>query len=158
MQNKNESKSVSAVKCMILADRLHRNAVEARINELGIHRSQHMALMYISCCGKAVTQTDIAKALEISPAAVAVTLKKLEKSGLITRAPQKGDARANSIVLTDEAKALVKRSGDIFTSVDRAMCEDIPDEELDRLISCMTKMIDNLKKYTSGDNREEKNS
>ncbi len=146
MQNKTDNKSVAAVKYMMLADRLHRSAVESAINELGIHRSQHMILMYLSCRGdKAVSQTDIAKALEISPAAVAVTLKKLEKSGLITRSPRENDARTNTIELTGEAKKLVARSGEIFGEVDTAMCAGISEEELDSLIGCMKKMIGNLR-------------
>ena len=146
MQNKTDSKSVAAVKYMMLADRLHRNAVEAAINVLGIHRSQHMILMYLSCRGnKAVSQTDIAKALEISPAAVAVSLKKLEKSGLITRNPRENDARTNTIELTEEAKKIVSRSGEIFGEVDVAMCAGISEDELDALIECMKKMIENLR-------------
>lgn len=145
MQNKTDNKSVAAVKYMMLADRLHRSAVESAINELGIHRSQHMILMYLSCCGRTVSQTDIANALEISPAAVAVTLKKLEKSGLITRSPRENDARTNTIELTGEAKKLVARSGEIFGEVDTAMCAGISEEELDSLIGCMKKMIGNLR-------------
>ena len=145
MPNQTDNKSVAAVKYMMLADRLHRNAVESAINELGIHRSQHMVLMYISCCGRTVSQTDIAKALEISPAAVAVTLKKLERSGLITRSQRENDARTNSIELTEEAKRIVARSGEIFGEVDTAMCEGISENELDSLIECMKKMIENLR-------------
>ena len=141
---------------MILTDRLHRNAVESQINELGIHRSQHLALRYISYEGKDATQTDIAKALEISPAAVTVTLKKLEKSGLITRTPQESDARANSIELTEEARILLKKSCAIFKSVNAAMCEGITEEELDVFISCTNKMIENLKKYSSEKDTEGK--
>ena len=146
MTERTDSKSVIAVKYMMLADRLHRSAVEAAINELGIHRSQHMVLMYLSCRGdKAVSQTDIAKALEISPAAVAVTLKKLEKSGLIARTPRENDARTNSIELTEEAKKIVARSGEIFGEVDTAMCGGISEKQLDSLIGCMKKMIENLR-------------
>ena len=145
MLNKTDSKSVIAVKYMMLADRLHRSAVESAINELGIHRSQHMILMYLSYCKKTVSQSDLAKALEISPAAVAVTLKKLEKSGLIVRTPRENDARTNTIELTEEAKKIVSRSGEIFGEVDVAMCAGISDEELDQLVSCMKKMIDNLR-------------
>ncbi|MBQ3870937.1 MAG: MarR family transcriptional regulator [Clostridia bacterium] len=142
---KTDSKSIAAVKYLMLADRLHRNAVEAAINELGIHRSQHMILMYLSCCSTTASQTDLANALEVSPAAVAVSLKKLEKAGLITRSPRADDARANTICLTDEAKKIVERSGQIFSEVDTMMCDGISDAELDGLIACVEKMIENLK-------------
>ena len=57
--------------------KLHNALVENKISNLGLHRSQHQMLLTIKY-NDHICQKDLAGHLEISPAAAAVTLKKLE--------------------------------------------------------------------------------
>ena len=62
-----------ALELFMRNDRMHRRLFEKNVvQRLGIHRSQHMMLMSISCFGSC-SQKDIAARLDISPAAAAVT-------------------------------------------------------------------------------------
>ena len=63
---------------------LHRTILERKLNQNGLYRSQHQLLMYISDHPNQ-SQKEIARLNRISPATAAVTLKKLEKGGYITR-------------------------------------------------------------------------
>lgn len=134
---------------MIQTDRLHRSVVESFLSELGIHRSQHHVLMHLSkedCCP---SQKALAEHFKISPAAVAVTLKKLEENGYISRSSPKDDIRLNSITLTDKGRDIVNKSRQLFDETDYAMFEDFTQEDYTRLEECLRKMTAGLEKYNS---------
>ncbi len=135
-------------KSFMRTDRFHRTAVESAVKALGIHRSQHMMLMHLACCPEPQTQVELAKAFEISAAAVTVTLQKLEKAGLVSRSSSGGDERLKVISLTENGKAMVEKTRELFRSIDEAMFADITEEELTMFASCMTRMQDNLRKYS----------
>ena len=133
------------VRLLMLTDRLHRAAIEAQVDKLGIHRSQHFVLMSLSRKDGEMTQTDIANMLDISPAAVTVTLQKLEKAGLIERQTSGNDARTKMIKLTDEGKKTVFKTNELFAEVDDTMCAGMSEAELDALCAALTRMAENLK-------------
>lgn len=132
---------------MIQVDRLHRSIFEKMHSAFGIHRSQHRLLMYISKMDTCPSQKDIAEHFEISPAAVAVSLKKLEDTGYIQRESTEKDSRFNSITLTDKGKEIVEKSLDFFSESDRAMFEDFSETDYENLDSCLEKMAEGLKKF-----------
>jgi DNA-binding MarR family transcriptional regulator len=133
------------VRLLMLTDRLHRAAIETQIEKLGIHRSQHFVLMSLSHRNGEFTQTEIANMLDISPAAVTVTLQKLEKAGLIERQTSKNDARTKIIRLTQEGKKTVKKTHELFLEVDDTMCGGMTEKELDSLCAYLSRMTENLK-------------
>ncbi len=132
---------------MIQVDRFHRSIFESMNSALGIHRSQHRLLMYISRNKTCLSQKDIAEHFEISPAAVAVSLKKLEDSGHITRECEEKDNRFNRITLTEKGKMIVEKSEDFFTKSDFAMFSDFTEEDYERLTVCLEKMMAGLKAF-----------
>ena len=142
---KNKTRAQRAVQLLMLTDRLHRAAIEAQADKLGIHRSQHFLLMNLSHRGGELTQTQIAKMLDISPAAVTVTLQKLEKSGFIERSSAENDARTKIIRLTEQGKATVEKTHELFLEVDDTMCGGMTGAELDSLCEYLSRMAENLK-------------
>ncbi len=136
----------SLIKKLIHVNKTHRTAVEVIANSYGIHRSQHMALSYlVQNEGKNISQSDIAKAFEISPAAVAVTLKKLEGGGYVVRDVNDGDNRYNRISVTDKGKRALESIRSMFDGVDEAMLSDITKEEYEVLEKAFDKMLVGLK-------------
>ncbi len=132
--------------------KLHNALVESRINDLGLHRSQHQMLCTIKY-NDHICQKDLASHLEISPAAAAVTLKKLESLGLVERCSRNNDNRMNTIELTPKGEDIVVKSGDLFTSVDNATFEDFTDEDFDAFERLVGKMQRTLKKALDGNGR-----
>ena len=100
-------------------NRLRRVMVEAEISKLGIHSSQYHMLSLIAG-SKSICQKEIAQKLEISSAAVAVTLNKLEAAGLINRNQSFDDARMNHITITEKGAELLKTTKTMFHSLDDA--------------------------------------
>ena len=127
-------------------DRMHRRVFEKHTTKaFDIHFSQHITLMYISR-NENITQKMIAEHFKISPAAVAVTLKKLEAKGLVFKNVSDEDSRCNMIKITDEGRRIVNETHKLFTDIDYAMFDGVSDDEMDTFIECLEKIQRNLKK------------
>lgn len=125
-------------------DRAHRKLFEKHaVEAFGIHRSQHMMLMYISK-NENISQRHIAEHFNISPAAVAVTLKKLESVGLVIRNAAQGDSRRNNISVSDKGKKIIDETRYIFGAIDRLMFKNFTDDEIALLFDYSQRMYNNL--------------
>ena len=124
--------------------REHRKTVEKKICSLGIHPSQHHVLMHVAMNG-ACTQNQIAEAVGVSAAAMAVSLKKLEKGGYIEKRISESDGRSNLIALTVKGEEVVQQSKLMFDEVDQKMFEDLTEEQQNQLHEFMEQIINNLK-------------
>ncbi len=145
MENIKHSPSVHEIhhKFMKL-NRLHRQAVERKMSGCAIHRSQHMLLMFLHRCEKTPTQREIADRFEISPAAVATSLKKLEADGYITRQTNESDTRENMISITDKGRQIVEFSKSTFDELDRQTYSSLTESELAEFNRLLCKIIGNL--------------
>lgn len=132
---------------LIQTDRLHRSVVESFLASLGIHRSQHLILMHLSKENEAPSQKSLAEHFKISPAAIAVTLKKLEENGYILRISHKDDVRLNNITLTEKGKEIVEKSKTLFEETDFAMFEKFTKDDYKNLNKCLEKMTQGLNDY-----------
>ena len=104
-----------------------------------------MMLMYLNRCRDKISQKDIAEHFEISPAAVAVSLKKLETGGYIARKTSDNDSRYNEIEITEKGKAIVDFSHSIFEDIDNKTFEGMSEEEKQTLVFLLDKVTSNLK-------------
>ena len=132
---------------LIETSKLHKMAIETAVDEIGLHRSRHHLLMCIARAESFPSQKEIAKRLGVTPAAVAMSLSSLERDGLIARTDG-ADGRSNEIAVTEKGRALIDRSREHFTEVDKATFADFEEGELDTLERCLDKMIINLKNIT----------
>lgn len=129
----------------------HRTAVQAELTAAGLGEVGHPMLLSIleqSSGGGQVrfAQRDLAQFLHISPAAVASSLKSLERSGYICRRPQPGDARCNLVTLTEKGAAAVEGCHLAFTRVARRMLDGFAEEERAQLMDFQRRMLENLSK------------
>ncbi len=124
--------------------REHRKTVEKRICSLGIHPSQHHFLVHLAVNG-ACTQNNIAEAMEVSAAAVAVSVKKLERGGYVEKRISASDSRSNVIALTAKGEEVVQQSRLMFEEVDEKMFDGLTEEQQNRLHEYMEQIINNLK-------------
>lgn len=133
----------------------HRSAVHNQLQAAGLGEVGHPMLLSIletsqgggcDCCCHA--QRDLADLLHISPAAVANSLKSLEKGGYIRREPSAGDARRNLVLLTEKGAAAVQNCHAVFDRVAERMLEGFSEEEKLQLISFRRRMLHNLTQYS----------
>ena len=144
MKKEVQSKTQKTIGKLIRLNKLHRAAIESKIEELGIHTSQHLALVTVAKNEGKWNQIKVAEELGISAAAVSVTMKKLEKTGFITRRDQDEDARQKALSLTAKGRKVIDSTEKIFDEVDSEMCRNISEEDLDTLDSIITRMIANF--------------
>ncbi len=137
-------------RAFIHTDRLHRKTVERAASAFGIHRSQHFVLMNIARMGEDARQKALAEKLEISPAALAVTLGKLEKGGYVEKRVSENDSRVNILRLTERGREIHRLSREKFDEIDRAMLQGFSDEEIACFVSFLTRMQSNLLSYADG--------
>lgn len=128
------------------SDLIMKRVIGKKVEDTGIYRSQHRLLMILGehpdC-----SQTVIASKMEISPAAVAVSLKKLEKSGYITRSCDAEDNRMNHVIITEKGKKAIDQSILHFQEIENAMFEGFSEEELKMYTAFFERIISNGEQY-----------
>ena len=103
------------------------------------------------------SQSAIAEKLEISPAAVAVSLKKLEKAGYISRQCDEADNRMNHVVVTPKGKEVINQSIIYFQEVEDAMFKDFSEEEMETMEKFFIRFIQNGDDYYQDMLKQEEN-
>lgn len=142
--NSRKDKFKQCMHLFMKCNRLHHALVETKVSALGLHRSQHSMLLTINFSGN-ISQKELAKRMEISPAAVTVTLKKLEAQGFIERAQSEDDSRVNNITVTENGREIINKTGAIFDEVDEKTFAGFSEEELEEFLSYLRRVSSNLK-------------
>ena len=153
MQNdtKRELDARNTVHKFIVTMKKHKNLFTKMREKTGLGRSAHRLLMILSDHDDTPSQTFLAEKLEISTAAVAVMLKKMEGGGYIRRKTNAEDSRFNAIELTLKGKDIVSASKKDFSAIDTAMLEGFSEEELCTLNGFLDRLQNNIQKIEEGD-------
>ena len=128
----------------IRVGRLHRNLIDSQGRALGIHHSQHDILCYLQESEKGVSQTELARRVGISPAAVTALLKKLEERGYVEKVVNPSDNRCNEIRITQTGSQVLGELRAAFTRVDTTTFAALSEDELRTFLHCLTVMEQNL--------------
>ena len=139
-----ESKIFKATGMLLHTGRLHKTLIDARVREIGIHRTQHRILMHLARCEKLPSQKELAEHLDVTPAAVTLAIKQIEKDGYIKRTLGK-DSRFYEIEITEKGREMVTLTRELFSAVDAKMFDGFSDEELDDFIGFMERLQNNIK-------------
>lgn len=129
----------------------HRAAVQAELNASGLGEVGHPMLVSILQSaqedpnGQCQAQRELADLLHVSPAAVANSLKCLERDGYIRREPWQGDARRNRVILTEKGVQAVEGCRAVFRRVNARMLDGFSPEECAQLAQLRRRMVENLK-------------
>ncbi len=139
-----------AIHRFLRLDRLHRQAIEQQVGEMGLHRSQHRLLMMLAREEEMPSQAELARRLEISPPAVTGLLTRLEKDGYITRTEDARDSRNHKVLITPKGREILAGTRVRFDAVDRAMMAGISEEELLFFTEILGRMQENLQRKEEG--------
>lgn len=97
------------------------------------------------------TQKELADEMNTSPAAMSVSIKRLQKAGLIEKISDESDCRINKIRLTDKG---VRIHEDIFEktiAIDRKMLDGFSEEEISLLFSYLDRVQGNIDQMKEGE-------
>ena len=134
----------------------HRSAVSEELSRRGLSEIGHPMLLtilegYQSDDPEGHAQRDLAELLHISPAAVANSLKSLERGGYVRREPGQKDARRNRVMLTDKGRAAVEGCQAAFQAVSERMLAGFTRGERDQLLALRRRMLENLRRPCASD-------
>ena len=129
----------------------HRTAVQQEMNCAGLGEVNHPMLLFLlqscgegDCGGHCRAQRELAEMLHVSPAAVANSLKSLEKSGYIRREPGQQDARRNRVILTEKGASAVEGCQAVFERINDRMLAGFSEAEKEQLSGFRRRMLHNL--------------
>ncbi|MBQ8835974.1 MAG: MarR family transcriptional regulator [Clostridia bacterium] len=130
---------------LITTMRKHHRVFDIMRERTGLGRSAHRMLMILSDSDDTLSQTSLAEKLEISTAAVAVTLKKMEADGYILRKTNEDDSRFNSIELTDAGKNIVEISKKSFDIIDTSIFAGFDEKEMEQFGCYIDRIQENIR-------------
>ena len=132
-----------------MADRALRRAIEKRVARTGVYRSQHQMLMNLGR-NPDCSQNELAARLDITPASVTTTIKKLERGGYITRIVCEEDNRVNRIRVTEKGQEIITQSIAIFDEVEAQALRGFSKEEIEQFEGFVKRISINLEEGNFG--------
>ena len=121
----------------------HRKVMQYHLKKTGLYQAQHRLLMEISR-NQHASQKELARLMGVSTAAIAVSLKKLEKGGYILKEVDEADNRLNQISITEKGNRVVEQSKQIFDSIGQRLFEGFMEEEAHTLSGLLKRLDSNL--------------
>jgi DNA-binding MarR family transcriptional regulator len=92
----------------------------------------------------ALTPTALYEATMVTSGAITARLDRLEKSGLISRAPHPADRRGVVVQLTDKGRALIDEAVTAHVENEHQILSGLTQEERDTLAGLLAKLIGSL--------------
>ncbi len=134
--------------------RLHRKRTERFVRESGLHPTQHRMLMYLARRREPCLQKELAEHFELTPAAVAQILDKLEGEGYVTREHSDEDCRCKRIALTEQGWDTAEKSWIAFREIDARVFRGIDSGEIETFCRVLLRMQENLQAEPEGKEQE----
>lgn len=113
------------------------------LRETGLHPRQVPLLMQL-CRKEGMSQKEISENLHISASTVAVSMKRLEKAGIIERKSAEKDQRKICIYLTDQGKALIEKAKSQVEKSEEIVFQGFSESEICLMKRFFDQMIANL--------------
>lgn len=92
-----------------------------------------------------MSQAEVARALNVTAATVAVSAARLEKLGYVARRVNEDNRRANVIALTEAGRAEARRLGDLMDRVSREALRGLTAQERAQMLRLCDVMTSNLR-------------
>jgi MarR family transcriptional regulator for hemolysin len=125
--------------------RLRRTAFDHLMKPLRVTRSQWWVLNGLSEQGNhGITQTGLARLLDLGKVALGGIVDRLEDRGLVTRRPDTADQRINRVFLTRKGILTLHRVSKIGTALDARVMRGVPAARQKLVGECLHAMKMNL--------------
>jgi DNA-binding MarR family transcriptional regulator len=121
---------------------------EARLKPLGFGVG-HLPVLVALRDGQASTQRDLARFAKTEQPPMAQMLARMERDGLIQRAPDPTDRRSSRVTLTKVAKARMPDAVAVLLRGNQEALSGFTDAEAEQLVDLLTRLISNLDRVAS---------
>ena len=135
------SKKDMLVKTLMNTELAHKKLLEKELSDVGVHSGQFKIIMFLrERKNNPPSQKDIAEAFGISSAAVAISIKKLEDVGLVSKNVFDKDNRVNNITLTEKGlKTADITTETVYKAFDRVFSV-LSGDEIITMCKCLEKI------------------
>lgn len=113
------------------------------LQEMDVHPKQ-VPILYFLRENEGLSQNEISKQMHIKPPTVAVSIKRLEKSGIIERRADAADHRISRVYLTEKGVELSERVKERLEQSERVMFREFSEAELCLMRRFFNQIIENL--------------
>jgi len=125
--------------------RLRRTAFDQRMKPLGITRSQWWVLAGVSRHGEAgITQTELAKVLDLGKVALGGLIDRLEERGFVDRRSDAEDRRINRVFLTSKGNGILEKMQELDMEMNAKVMRGVSLEQQHQLAAILHIMKTNL--------------
>lgn len=125
--------------------RLFAQGLQERIGPLGLAPAQFMTLLEL-WNEDGLTQKQLVERLDVEQATMANTLVRMERDGLVRRAPHPDDARAQQVWLEPKAHALHAPAIAAARAQNQLALGDLTDLERAQLITLMQRVVATMRR------------
>lgn len=125
--------------------RMYYGRMQAKLAEVGLYRGQPpiLGLLYQH---DGMSQKEMARALNLSPATMTVTLKRMEKAGLVRREMDEHDQRILRVHLSEQGRQMWLKSSEELRSVTEELMEGISPEERKQMQGYLRRIAVNMER------------
>ncbi|NCB91251.1 MAG: MarR family transcriptional regulator [Clostridia bacterium] len=121
-----------------------------QVSKMGIHPGQ-IPMLGIVSENEGITQSEICKKLNIKPSTATVSLKRMEKNGMLRRAADERDQRVIRVYLTERGRETIRESKEIMTQNEKTMLEGLSEAEICLMKRMLRQIYSNLNRISGED-------
>lgn len=114
-----------------------------QLHKTDIHPGQ-LPILNILSHKEGLSQREIARCLRIKPPTVTVSIRRLERIGIVHREQDPQDQRVSRIYLTEKGKSITRQLRRQLEENERVMLRGFDSEEIDLVQRYLNQMINNI--------------
>lgn len=120
-----------------------RNAFNKAASDEGLFSGQQNLVLFL-VMNEGATMSELSAELNVSPATVSVSVKRMEKSGFVIKKPDEKDARVTRIYPTEKAKKAPENIRRKMDLLEEKLKKGMTQEEVNTLSDLLEKAIKNM--------------
>ena len=135
--------------------RMYYSRIQSQLAEVGLYRGQPPILMLLYK-NDGMSQKEMARALNLSPATMTVTLKRMEKAGLVLREMDEHDQRILRVHLFEKGREMCETGESRIGVVTAELLEGFTLEEQQQLNEYLGRIARNMERVVEKEPEQDK--
>ncbi len=135
--------------------RMYYSRIQSQLAEVGLYRGQPPILMLLYK-NDGMSQKEMARALNLSPATMTVTLKRMEKAGLVLREMDEHDQRILRVHLSEKGREMCETGESRISVVTAELLEGFTLEEQQQLNEYLGRIARNMERVVEKEPEQDK--
>ena len=135
--------------------RMYYSCIQSQLAEVGLYRGQPPILMLLYK-NDGMSQKEMARALNLSPATMTVTLKRMEKAGLVLREMDEHDQRILRVHLSEKGREMCETGESRIGVVTAELLEGFTLEEQQQLNEYLGRIARNMERVVEKEPEQDK--